>query len=207
MDNYVITIARESGSGGLAICKKLSKILGVPYYDRDLLQHASDVSGINVRLFGAADETIGVKELLSAASKVYNGEILPPDDDDYVSTKNLFAFQAKVIKELPDETSCIILGRAANYLLDGRPNVLRLFLHAPFEWRLKEVASYNLTLTPNEITRRIKKEDKRRGDYYHYYTGENWRDASGYDVSIDTSVLGIDGTAQKIAEILPFFKG
>lgn len=207
MDNYVITIARETGSGGLQICKKLSKKLGIPYYDRDLLRYASEVSGINVRLFGQADENIGVRELISAATKVYDGEILPPDDDDYISTKNLFAFQAKVIKELPDETSCIILGRAANYLLDGRKNVLRLFLHAPLEWRMESIAANNLTLSPGEIIRKINKEDKRRGDYYRYYTGENWRDASGYDVCIDTSVLGIDGTVDKIAEILPLFKG
>ena len=206
MDSYVITIARESGSGGLDICKLLSQKLDIPYYDRDLLRYASDVSGINEQLFGQADENVGMRALLNAAGKVYTGEILPPDDDDYVSTSNLFAFQAKVIKELAAEkTSCIILGRAANYLLQDYENVFRIFLHAPMKWREARVEERNQTLSAFEVRRRINKEDKRRGDYYHYYTGESWRDAGGYDVCFDTSVLGVEGTADKIIELLPHF--
>ena len=98
MDKFVITVARETGSGGHDITRKLSDALGIPYYDRDLLRKASEVSGIHERLFGAADERIGLKEMLSAAEKVYTGEILPPDSDDYISTRNLFSFQAKIIK-------------------------------------------------------------------------------------------------------------
>ena len=131
MDKFVITVARETGSGGHDITRKLSDALGIPYYDRDLLRKASEVSGIHERLFGAADERIGLKEMLSAAEKVYTGEILPPDSDDYISTRNLFSFQAKIIKELADTESCIILGRCANDLLMDRPNVLKVFIHAP----------------------------------------------------------------------------
>ena len=78
MNKFVITIARETGSGGHNITKKLSEALGVPYYDRDLLRKASEVSGIHERLFGEADERIGFKEMISAAEKVYTGEVLPP---------------------------------------------------------------------------------------------------------------------------------
>ena len=74
----------------------------MPYYDRDLLRKASEVSGIHEQLFGAADERIGLRQMLSAAEKVYTGEILPPDSDDYISTRNLFSFQAKIIKELAE---------------------------------------------------------------------------------------------------------
>ena len=102
MEHFVITVARETGSGGHNVTRKLSDALGVPYYDRDLLRKASEVSGIHERLFGAADERIGLRELLSAAEKVYTGEILPPDSDDYISTRNLFSFQAKIIKELAE---------------------------------------------------------------------------------------------------------
>ena len=100
MSNYVIAIAREKASGGSDVAKLLSEKLGIPYYDRELLRRASDVSGINESLFGAADERIGLREMMSAAEKVYDGEILPPDSNDYVSTRNLFSFQAKVIKEM-----------------------------------------------------------------------------------------------------------
>ena len=150
MDKFVITVARETGSGGHDITRRLSDVLGIPYYDRDLLRKASEVSGIHERLFGAADERIGLKEMLSAAEKVYTGEILPPDSDDYISTRNLFSFQAKIIKELAETESCIILGRCANYLLADRKDVLRVFIHAPLEAREERVASYSLAWSPRE---------------------------------------------------------
>lgn len=205
MDKFVITIARETGSGGHNITRKLSKALNVPYYDRDLLRRAEEVSGINERLFGAADERIGFKEMISAAEKVYTGEILPPDSDDYISTANLFAFQAKVIKEMAQNESCIILGRCANYLLADRKDLLRVFIHAPLEAREARVASYSLAWSPREISRHIRVEDKRRAAYYHYYTGEEWRDAAGYDLSLDSEALGEDGCVERIMKILPLY--
>lgn len=203
MDKFVITVARETGSGGHNITRKLSEALGVPYYDRDLLRKASEVSGIHERLFGAADERIGLKEMLSAAEKVYTGEVLPPDSDDFTSTRNLFSFQAKIIKELAETESCIILGRCANYLLADRKDVLRVFIHAPLEAREERVASYSLAWSPREVTKYIRLEDKRRASYYRYYTGEEWRDAAGYDLSLDSSVLGEEGCVKRILDVLP----
>ena len=207
MEKFVITVARETGSGGHNITRKLSDALGIPYYDRDLLRKASEVSGIHERLFGAADERIGLKEMLSAAEKVYTGEILPPDSDDYVSTRNLFSFQAKIIKELADTESCIILGRCANYLLADRPNVLRVFIHAPIEARQERVASYSLAWSQREVSRHIRVEDKRRSAYYRYYTGEEWRDAAGYDLSLNSGELGEEGCVQRILAVLPRMLG
>ena len=207
MEKFVITIARETGSGGLNITRKLSEALGVPYYDRDLLRKASEVSGIHERLFGAADERIGLKEMLSAAEKVYTGEILPPDSDDFTSTRNLFSFQARIIKELAETESCIILGRCANYLLADRKDVLRVFIHAPLEAREERVASYSLAWSPREVTKYIRVEDKRRASYYRYYTGEEWRDAAGYDLSLNSGELGEEGCVRRILDVLPRFLG
>ena len=207
MDKFVITVARETGSGGHDITRKLSDALGVPYYDRDLLRKASEVSGIHERLFGAADERIGLKEMLSAAEKVYTGEVLPPDSDDFTSTRNLFSFQAKIIKELAETESCIILGRCANYLLADRKDVLRVFIHAPLEAREERVASYSLAWSPREVTKYIRLEDKRRASYYRYYTGEEWRDAAGYDLSLDSGILGEEGCVQRILAVLPRMLG
>ena len=203
MEKFVITVARETGSGGHNITRKLSEALVVAYYDRDLLRKASEVSGIHERLFGAADERIGLKEMLSAAEKVYTGEVLPPDSDDFTSTRNLFSFQAKIIKELAETESCIILGRCANYLLADRKDVLRVFIHAPLEAREERVASYSLAWSPREVTKYIRLEDKRRASYYRYYTGEEWRDAAGYDLSLDSSVLGEEGCVKRILDVLP----
>ena len=205
MEKFVITVARETGSGGHNITRKLSEALGVPYYDRDLLRKASEVSGIHERLFGAADERIGLKEMLSAAEKVYTGEVLPPDSDDFTSTRNLFSFQAKIIEELAETESCIILGRCANYLLADRKDVLRVFIHAPLEAREERVASYSLAWSPREVTKYIRLEDKRRASYYRYYTGEEWRDVAGYDLSLDSDALGEDGCVEFIKKALPLF--
>lgn len=207
MEKFVITVARETGSGGHNITRKLSEALGVPYYDRDLLRKASEFSGIHERLFGAADERIGLKEMLSAAEKVYTGEVLPPDSDDFTSTRNLFSFQAKIIEELAETESCIILGRCANYLLADRKDVLRVFIHAPLEAREERVASYSLAWSPREVTKYIRLEDKRRASYYRYYTGEEWRDAAGYDLCLDSSVLGEEGCVKRILDVLPRFLG
>ena len=207
MEKFVITVARETGSGGHNITRKLSEALGVPYYDRDLLRKASEVSGIHERLFGAADERIGLKEMLSAAEKVYTGEVLPSDSDDFTSTRNLFSFQAKIIKELAETESCIILGRCANYLLADRKDVLRVFIHAPLEAREERVASYSLAWSPREVTKYIRLEDKRRASYYRYYTGEEWRDAAGYDLSLNSGELGEEGCVRRILDVLPRFLG
>ncbi len=205
MKKFVITVARETGSGGLDITRKLSEATGAPYYDRDLLRKASEVSGIHEGLFGAADERIGFREMISAAEKVYTGEILPPDSDDYISTRNLFSFQAKIIKELAQEESCIILGRCANYLLQDRPDVLRVFIHAPLEIRRDRVAECSLAWSEREVLKYLRTEDKRRAAYYHYYTGEEWRDAAGYDLSLDSGALGEDGCVERILKILPLY--
>lgn len=205
MEHYIITVARETGSGGHDITEQLSKTLGIPYYDRDLLRFASDVSGINESLFGAADERVGLRELLSAAERVYTGEVLPPDSDDYTSTRNLFNFQAKIIRELAQHESCIILGRCGNFLLADQPNVLRVFIHAPLEARYARVASYSQAWTPREINRHIRLEDKRRAAYYRYYTGEEWRDAAGYDLSLDSERLGEDGCVARIRQAIELF--
>lgn len=205
MEHYIITVARETGSGGHDITEQLSKTLGIPYYDRDLLRFASDVSGINESLFGAADERVGLRELLSAAEQVYTGEVLPPDSDDYTSTRNLFNFQAKIIRELAQHESCIILGRCGNFLLADQPNVLRVFIHAPLEARYARVASYSQAWTPREINRHIRLEDKRRAAYYRYYTGEEWRDAAGYDLSLDSERLGEDGCVARIRQAIELF--
>lgn len=205
MDHKVITIARETGSGGHNVARKLSKMLSIPCYDRELLRRASDVSGIHEGLFGLADERIGWKEMITSAKKVYSGEILPMDDDDYISTSNLFSFQAKIIKDLAKDESCIILGRCGNYLLKDYPDVLRIFIHAPLEARYERVASYTQGKTEGEILRMMRKEDKRRSAYYHYYTGEEWRDVSGYDICLNSAELGEDGCAKKICELLEVF--
>lgn len=205
MAHFVITIAREKGSGGYDIAKKLSDKLNVPFYDRKLLRIASDVSGINEELFGEVDERLGRRELLRAAQKVYTGEVLPPDSDNYTSQQNLFQFQAKIIEELAETGSCIIVGRCADHILRGKPYLLRTFIHAPIESRIARVANYSLAWSESEIKRYICEQDRLRAEYYHFYTGDDWRDAAHFDLSLDSGALGEEGCVERIVKVLPLF--
>ena len=111
----------------------LAKELGIPFYDRNLLRLASDDSGINEQLFVDADEKVKNTLLYKVAKKVYKGELIPPDRDDFISNENLFNYQAKIIKELAREGSCVIMGRCADYILKDYDHVLRIYIHAPLE--------------------------------------------------------------------------
>lgn len=190
MDHYVITIARGYGSGGKTIGKMLSEKLDIPFYDRELLRMASDDSGIHERLFGQADERVK-PGLRKPFGKVYKGDLLPPESDDFVSDDNLFNYQAKIIKELADTCSCVIVGRCADFILQGRTNVVKLFVHAPFESCVKTVMDM-YALPQKEAEKKIQDTDRHRSAYYKYYTGRNWDNAQNYDLCLNSAELGFD---------------
>ncbi len=190
-DQYVITIARGYGSGGRTMGKLLSEELGIHYYDRELLRLASDKSGINEAMFEKADEKLRKSILYRIARKEYKGEQIPPDSDDFVSNDNLFNFQAKVIKGLADQESCVIVGRCADYILRDKDNVVKIFVHASLEdcvIRLEDMFS----LSKSELEKKIKGIDKRRADYYKYFTGRDWNIAQNYDLCLNSQQLGYD---------------
>ena len=108
MKHLVITIARHYGSGGRTVGLMLAKELGINCYDREILRMASDASGINEALFERADERLK-SNLFRVSSKVYKGQLITPDKDDFVSNDNLFNYQAKVIKELADQHTTMII--------------------------------------------------------------------------------------------------
>lgn len=191
MSKYVITIARGYGSGGRTIGKMLSEELGIPYYDRELLRLASDDSGINEKLFAKADEKLKKSILFKIARKAYKGELIPPDSDDFVSNDNLFNYQAKIITELAEQESCVIVGRAADYILKDDENVVKVFVHAPLSFCIKTLKE--MTGSPErEIEKKIEVIDKHRAEYYEYYTGRNWEDAKNYDLCLNSSQLGFE---------------
>lgn len=188
MEKYVITISRGYGSGGRTIGKLLARELGISFYDRELLRLASDDSGINEELFAKADETVKASLLYKIARRTYKGELIPPDRDDFISNDNLFNYQAKIIKQLAAEESCVIVGRCADYVLKDVPNVIRVFVHAPLVScidRLEEMYGEGR----KELEHKILTIDKKRAIYYKYYTGQDWNDAMNYDLCINTSAL------------------
>ena len=196
MENRVITIARSYGSGGRKMGRLLAKELGYEYYDREILRIASDESGISEELFRQADEKQRIP-LFRIAREVYTGEVIPPDSDDFISNENLFRYQAKIIRELAATRNCVIVGRCANCILRGRDNVLNVFVTAPVVdcvRRVMETDGLNL----EEAEKKIKKIDKRRADYFKYFTGRQWQDAALYDLCLNTGHM----SEQKCVDIV-----
>ncbi|MDD3797306.1 MAG: cytidylate kinase-like family protein, partial [Lachnospiraceae bacterium] len=138
MDKMVITIARQYGSGGKTIGQMLAKDLGIKAYSREILKLASEDSGINETLFNQVDEKLKTTPLFRIMKKEYKGELIPPESEDFLSNQNLFNYQAKVIKDLAEEDSCVIIGRCADFVLKDKPNVIRVFVHASPEYCLKQ---------------------------------------------------------------------
>ncbi|MEG0804542.1 MAG: cytidylate kinase-like family protein, partial [Pygmaiobacter sp.] len=124
MKPFVITIARENGSGGRLLGERLAQELGIEFYNRDLMRLASDESGINEELFARVDEQMKNTLLSKVARDAYKGEVIPPDSEDFTSSENLFRYQARVILELARSRSCVIIGRCADYILQDCDNVL-----------------------------------------------------------------------------------
>ena len=196
MENRVITIARSYGSGGRKMGRLLAKELGYEYYDREILRIASDESGISEELFRQADEKQRIP-LFRIAREVYTGEVIPPDSDDFISNENLFRYQAKIIRKLAATRNCVIVGRCANFILRGRDNVLNVFVTAPVVdcvRRVMETDGLNL----EEAEKKIKKIDKRRADYFKYFTGRQWQDAALYDLCLNTGHM----SEQKCVDIV-----
>ncbi len=202
MDHYVITIARQYGSGGRTIGQRLSKDLGIAYYDKDIIRLASDDSGIHPELFGRVDEYSSAKPpIFGAKSGVYSKELIPPQDKNFTSDENLFNYQAKIIRELATKEDCVIIGRCANLILDVSEfqNVLRVYVHASWDFRVEE-AMQKMGGSQKDIEKFLRKDDKRKMEFCQRYTGKEWTDPSYYDLYLDSSVLGFDGVYEQIVK-------
>lgn len=197
MEKVIITIARQYGSGGKTIGQMLAKDMGIPFYSREILRLASDDSGIREDLFNRADERLRNNPLFGASKKVYKGELITPDKGDFVSDENLFNYQAKVIKELADKGSCVIVGRCADFVLRDRDDMVSVFVHASKEYCMARAMERN-SMTEREMEKFIAKTDKYRSDFYHYYTGNAWNDARNYDLCLNSGKLGFEKCVEEI---------
>ncbi|MBR6872606.1 MAG: cytidylate kinase-like family protein [Ruminococcus sp.] len=178
-----ITIARGMGSGGRTIGRMLSEKLGYKYYDKDLIRLASEDSGINEAFFGRVDEKL--KTSFIKRGGVYKGGVIDPSSKEFTSDRNLFNFQAKIIKELADKEPAVIVGRCADFILADREDVLRLFIYCDRKTAVKNVIeAYGVS--EKDADKLIEKTDKVRSDYYRHYTGRDWCSAMNYNLCLDT---------------------
>lgn len=196
MSYPVITIARGFGSGGRTIGKELAKRLGIEYFDMELLRLASEESGINLELFGRADETVKTG-FFKKYNRNYGDRPVPPSSMDFTSDDNLFQYQAKIIRDLAEKQSCVIIGRCADHILKDRDNVLRLFFYADRDICVKTVTDL-YGVREKDAADRVESIDRARAAYYKYYTGKRWDDVCNYDLCINTGKLGFDKSADAV---------
>lgn len=194
MKNLIITIGRQFGSGGKAVADALGRKLGIPVYDNELITKAAQESGFSAELFVQSDE----KKRFLSLSSIFSGSIIN-GSDNYMSDKDLFGIQCEAIRQIAGQGSAVIVGRCSDYVLRERKDTLDVFLTSPLSVRTARVME-RTGLSEEKAVALIEKRDRSREDYYNYYTFGNWGVASTYDLSIDSSILGIEGTADLIID-------
>jgi hypothetical protein len=200
--NYVINLGRQLGSGGREIGEKLAANLGISFYDKELINLASEESGLCKDFFEQADEKASqplIGGLFGMRFPFLNDGMIP--SSNCLSNDALFKVQSDVIRKLATEHSCLFVGRCADYILRDHPRHVDVFISAALPDRIARVCS-NKQITKEEAEELINKTDKRRSEYYNYYSYKTWGAAATYHLCIDSSVLGIDDTVEFIQEFV-----
>ena len=197
--NTIITIGRQFGSGGREIGYMVADKLGIKLYDKEMLQRAAQDSGICEELFESHDEKPSNSFLYSLVMDTYSMGYSGSTYNDMPINHKIFLAQFDAIKKIANEGPCILVGRCADYALEGYPNLLSVFIHADLDARIKRIAK-KYDLTNAKAKDLIIKTNKKRASYYNYYTSKKWGDLKSYDLCIDSSILGIDGTVELIKQ-------
>ncbi len=197
----VITISRQFGSGGREVGRMVAERLDIPFYDSILINMAAEKSGMSKQVLENLDEKAASRFLYTiptsiptlghAATAVYN---MPLSD-------TLFLTEYEIIKQLADSGPCVIVGRCSDYILKDHPDHLSVFIHAPEEARAKRIADYEHIETKEALSR-ISKYDKERRKYHDYYAAGTWGNAAFYDLTVNSSILGVAGTAGLIVKFV-----
>lgn len=199
--NTIITIGRQFGSGGREIGYIIADKLGIKLYDKEMLDRAAKDSGICQELFESHDEKPTNSFLYSLVMDTYSLGYSAGSYTDMPINHKIFLAQFDAIKKIADEGPCILVGRCADYALENRPNVLRVFIHADIDARIRRIARI-YDLTDAKAKDLIQKTNKKRSSYYNYYTNKRWGDAESYDACLNSSLLGLEGTAEAILKLV-----
>ena len=205
MEKFIITISREFGSGGRLAGEKLALRLGIPFYDRAIIDMASEKSGLSPDFIEKSEERASNSFLYNLSSYLYSGTEIDRGafTTQYEMPVNDKAFfsQASIITDLAQKGNCVIVGRCADYLLRDNPNCIKVFIYGNREDRIKMlIDAYDVP--PEEAESRLNKLDKGRAYYYKHYTGENWGQIRSHDLIINSSVTGVNGAVDVIMEFL-----
>lgn len=198
--SLIITIGRQFGSGGRDVGEKVADALGIPFYDKELIEMAAQKSNLSKEALKEVDEHATNSFLYSLASGNYSLRgINAPIYYEMPINDKLFIAQAEVIKDIAKQGPCVIVGRCADYVLEEEEGVelLNVFVHGSVDYRSKRVMEAQ-DLTQAKARDKVMKTDKQRRTYYDYYTSKDWGVMSNYDMCVNAEVFGIDGTANLI---------
>ena len=198
MEKKIITISREFGSGGRTIGRMVAEKLGIPFYDKELVDQIAVESGFAPKFIEEHGEHSPTKSLFSYA---FAPQGVPGIMNGLSTADFLWNIQCSVILQLAEKGPCVIVGRNADYILKDRPDVLHVYTHADMAFRAERIVKkYGESDKSPEA--RLNEKDKRRRVNYQHYTGRTWGMSQNYDLSLDTGKLGIDLCADIICGIV-----
>ena len=206
MSNLVITIGRQFGSGGRKIAKKVSETLGIDFYDKELIALAAKESGLSEHLFDGMDEKPTNSILYSLVMGIQSGRGAYHRYGDLLNSDAIFRIQSQVIQNLVDEKPCVIVGRCADYVIRENPNAVNVFIHAKENFKLKRVMDI-YKKTEKDALDTMVKTDKRRSNYYNFYTNQVWGDVTNYHIALDSGSIGIENSARLIVDFVKMKRG
>lgn len=195
----IITIGREYGSGGRQIGEMTARRLGIAFYDKKLIALAAEKSGLSKEFIENNEqrERGGLFTRMANSAVYTNGFFAAP----YIPlTESIFLSQSQVIRDIAAKESAVIVGRCADYVLAGRKNTINVFIHAPIEARVKRIMEI-YHLSEAEALKAIATSDKERGNHYFRYTDQKWGKAQNYDLSVNSALLGVERTAELLADL------
>ncbi len=194
MDKFVISIGRQPGSGGKEIAEKLAERLNIKVYDKTLLEVAARESGIDTTVFEQADEQ-EVSAFFGGWFSIHGsmGDYIP--SNNYMGNNKLFEIQSEAIRNVAENESCIIVGRCAEYVLRDHPALLSVFITADYDDRIERVMKRE-GIGQEKAAEFIEKSDKRRRSYHDYYATTRWGEAKCYDLCINSSRMGVEGSVE-----------
>ncbi len=201
-ENFVITIGRQIGSGGHQIGNEIAKYFNIDFYDKELIQAVSKETGLAKEIFDEMDEK-KTHSIFSNFLGLQNSVMMDQFYlcDNYLSNETLFKIQSEVIRKLADQKSCVFVGRCADYVLKDHPRIVTIFITADFEDRIKRIMERE-NLSTEKAKEYLKKMEKRRADYYNYFSNKQWGAAASYQLCINSSALGVEKTVDYLIEFI-----
>lgn len=202
MDNFVVTFARGFGTGGKEIASKLAADLGIHCYENRILTLASQMTGLDEKIFQEVNEKIRISGFSSFLKGLPRAKSYIARNEKFKSDDKLFEFQSQIINNLADTESCVIVGKCADYVLRGRTNVVSVYIEAPRSFCVQRTIEH-MGVTEEVAHKTIEQTDKFRADYYKYYThGNYWTNPVNYDMTLNSEKVGIEACVRVIEQYL-----